>query len=105
MSSAREVQYLQELNHKKVEEFKRSPNPNNTHMTIAHVSRVLGITSWENIRYTREVVQVNRGRVFIIKREGTPISFVWETDAENIKQAVRHGVHKPEALTGQVICA
>jgi len=107
-SEDREIQfnkkkYLRELYHKKIEEFKKSDEETRSIFPVSHVFQGY---STQATTYTKIKKQVGKdGRIFIIKKNGEPISFTWETKPENIKKAVRYGIFKPESLTGQVIHA
>ncbi|MCE3237926.1 MAG: hypothetical protein K0R24_907 [Gammaproteobacteria bacterium] len=98
--------YLQELYNNQIEEFKKSEEELLTLHPVSHFSQSY---STQQVTYTKmkRTVGINKdtGRIFIIKKNGVPISFTWETKPENIKKAVSYGIFKPESLTGQVLHA
>jgi len=95
-------EYLRALHEEKIERFKKSEDPN---MTLLQISWVPGQDfSDELVTYTKTIRKVGAGRIFIIKKDGRPISFTWETKPENIKVAVTAGIVNPKALTSKVVC-
>jgi hypothetical protein len=95
--------YLRERNKRELEEFKLS---NDQTLTIKPISVFPGQDfSKETLTYSKVSKPIGTGQIIVIKKNGVPISCIWETTAANIKKAVSYGVYKPEALTGQVLHA
>ncbi len=95
--------YMRLANDKKIEEFKTSDELTLDITPVSPIPR--RAKGFFHVKYEKEIKKVGSGFIYIIKKNGTPISFVWKTKRENLKEAVKEGVYKPEALTAQVISA
>ena len=102
----RKKKYMRKFYNEEVQKFTKSDSPR---MSIAPVSHIPGIEEgFINDDYTKEIKKVGDGRLFIIKKDGVPVSFTWEVEKkhfEKIKQAVDRGIYHPGSLTAEVLCA
>lgn len=94
-------EYFQKLNQHAINQFKKSDA---TQLTIFPVSKFpWKIWGAEPEIYTKRIIEIGRGRIFIIAKNGIPISYVWETTPKKLQAAVMSGIYQPEALSAKVI--
>lgn len=86
-------------------EIERFAKSDDLKMTIQPVSGIpFMVKGFTPIVYEKKIIEVGKGRIFVIKKDGVPVSFTWETTPENLKQAVKEGAISHSALTSQVLC-